>query len=198
MCAQSARAESKGVTFLDSRCLTAWVLAAVSVTASACEASDGGADRVLWYVTRVGGWGEAPGRAMGLVLVVLLINGAIVSAILSVATRNGWWVSIKRRWKVIGALTAALQVVDRLNAFVCVVVGFLIVKAIGVQGEAWVGLGLMIGMCLNLLCSGVAMGVAIWKMLGRSSVVGKRRAMASVAGGVFANPAWSMLLWFIE
>ena len=86
------------------------------------------------------------------------------------------------------------QVADRLGAIAGPLIGFVVVDLCRVGGRKALGLGMEIGILLNLVLAGLFVGFLVrWYMRRRWSLVGRRVAVMACIAGVLTNPVWGAI-----
>lgn len=159
--------------------------------------ADADALDVAWFLSRVGGWSHSPLRAMSLLIGLMVVNYVTNILVIGLPAR-----SIGQRTTVLMArdlvwFTLVAQGVDRLSAVIGATLGFVFVTAGGAHGETALGLGLAIGIPLNFLLAGIAVGLLAHWLLGRWGVVGRSRRNIALAAAILTNPAWAMAIWLL-
>jgi hypothetical protein len=110
------------------------------------------------------------------------------------------WPSVKmgapfsRVFGDLAVFTLLGQVADRLGAVVGPVIAGCIVAALNVTGSNALGLMFDIGIILNFVLSGVAIGFLVRHYVRRRwSLSGRGVLVVAVAAGVLTNPTWAIL-----
>jgi hypothetical protein len=185
-----------------------WPVAVVATVACVLASADARADGIdiAWFVTRVGGWKVAPGRAALLVLMLAAINYAINAVVIGIpAYRAG--VSGSKICRELVGLTVLGQIADRLglvaSAAAVAVIGVAVESLFHttVRGVRDLGTFALVTVALNFLTSGVLIGLLVRHYVCRRWSQPRRKGLAiALAAAVLTNPAWavatSMSPWF--
>jgi hypothetical protein len=150
---------------------------------------------VSWLLLRVGGWRAHPGLSMAIVVGLMLINYLLNLVVLGRSCVRFLQVKLGTLTKDLAAFTLLAQIADRAGAVAAFTLSFSIIGLAGFGAEQEVRAGLLLGVCLNFIFSGLAVGLlALWYLTRRWGVERRPARAIAVRTALITNPAWVMMI----
>jgi len=154
---------------------------------------------VVWLFSRVGGWRVHPIRSAAIVIGLMLINYLLNLVVLGIPAARFLQVKSGSLTKTLASFTVLAQIADRGGALAGFLLSFSIVGLTGLGGEQELNAGILVGVSLNFIFSGLAVAVlALWFLMRRWGFERHRAMPIAVRTAVITNPAWVMIAWFIS
>lgn len=180
------------------RLLTPIAVAVVLVLFCPISASADGID-VLWLITRVGGWRDRPVLSAAMIVGLMAVNYLLNLVVLGRPAARFLQIKLGALTKDLVAFTLLAQIADRASGVVAFLLSFSIIGFAGLKGEEELVAGLLVGVYLTFILSGLAVGLlALWYLRRRWGVERRRARAIAVWTAVITNPAWAMMIqWFI-
>ncbi|HXU36778.1 MAG TPA: hypothetical protein VN937_10485 [Blastocatellia bacterium] len=148
------------------------------------------------FLTRVGGWRVHPVVSVGLVIGLMLVNYLVNLAVIAVPAARVSEIKFRTLARDLIGFTFLAQIADRVAAVAGLFIGLFIIDRSGVHGEEGLLKGFLVGIALNFVFAGVAIGFLAFRYLGHRWGILKRPAIViAIAAGVFTNPAWLMAVY---
>ncbi|SRR6266404_3868258 len=148
------------------------------------------------FLTRVGGWKVHPVVSIGLVIGLMLVNYLLNLAVIAVPAARVSEIKFRALARDLIGFTFLAQIADRVAAVAGLFVGLFIIDRSGVRGEEGLLKGFLLGIALNFVFAGVAIGFLALRYLSHRWRISKRPAIViAIAAGLFTNPAWLMAVY---
>ena len=169
-------------------------IALLLVLLPATSANADGVD-IVWLLTRVVGGGVHPALAVAMVVGLLIVNFLLNLVVLGLPAARSLQIKLAGLMKDLAGFTLLAQIADRA----CAVAGFLLssssIGLAGIGGEQEVIAAIFLGICLNFIFSGLAVGLlSLWYLRRRWGVERRRAIKIAVWTAVITNPAWVMMI----
>lgn len=172
------------------------VVALVLVTPASASAD--GID-IVWLMTRVGGWRVHPILSAAMIVGLMTVNYLLNLVVLGMPAARFLQIKLGALTKDLVAFTLLAQIADRAGGVVAFLLSFSLIGFAGLGGEQELVAGLLVGVYLTFIFSGLAVGLlALWYLRRRWEVQRRRAMTIAVWTAVITNPAWAMMIqWFI-
>jgi hypothetical protein len=172
------------------------VVALVLVTPTSASAD--GVD-IVWLITRVVGSRMHPALAAAMVVGLLIVNYVLNLVVLGMPAARFLQIKVGTLTKDLAGFTLLAQIADRACAVGTFFLSYFIIGLADIGGEQEVLAGIRLGIYLNFIFSGLAVGLlALWYLRRRWGVERRRARAIAVWTAVITNPAWAMMIqWFI-
>jgi len=153
----------------------------------------------VWLITRVGGPRLHPAVEVVIVVGLMTVNYLLNLVVLGMPAARFLQIKLRALAKDLAAFTLLAQVADRASAVGGFLLGSSIIGLADIRGEEEVLASIRLGIYLNFILSGLAVGLlALWYLRRRWGVERRRARSIAVWTAVLTNPAWAMMIqWFI-
>jgi hypothetical protein len=146
---------------------------------------------IVPFVTRVGGWRVHPVLSVALVVGMMLVNYLVNVAVIGVPAAKVSRMKLRIFARDLVGFTLLAQIADRVSAVAGLVIGLLVIDGLRISGEEGLAKGILLGVALNFVFAGLAIGFLALRYLRRRWGISKRPArVIAIAAGVITNPAW--------
>lgn len=150
---------------------------------------------IWWLITRVGGPRQHPAVQVAIVLALMIVNYLLNLAVLGVPAARFLQIKVRTLTKDLIVFTLLAQVADRGSAVAGFLLGLSLMELAGLKGEQGMLDGILLGVCLNFIFAGLAVGsLALWYLMRRWGVKRRRAIAIAVLTAVITNPAWPMMI----
>jgi hypothetical protein len=148
---------------------------------------------IVPFLTRVGGWRDHPLTSVALVVGLMLVNYLVNVAVIGIPSAKTSQTKLRVFARDLIGFTLLAQIADRLAAIAGLLVGLFIIDLIGISGEQGLLKGALLGLALNFVFAGLAIGfLALWYVRRRWGISKRPARIIAIAAGVITNPAWLM------
>lgn len=146
---------------------------------------------IVPFLTRVGGWRDHPLTSVALVVGLMLVNYLVNVAVIGIPSAKASQTKLRVFARDLIGFTLLAQIADRLAAIAGLLVGLFIIDLIGISGEQGLLKGALLGLALNFIFAGLAIGfLALWYVRRRWGISKRPARVIAIAAGVITNPAW--------
>jgi hypothetical protein len=138
-----------------------------------------------------------PAVAVAIVIGTMLVNYFLNVVVIGLPSARASHTRFSRFARDLIGFTLLAQIADRVGAFASLVLGFVLLWVLNIQGEAGIARGALIAIVLNFIFSGLAIGfLAMWYLKQRWGIPKRTAYVIAVAAGVITNPVWlAVYLW---
>ncbi len=173
------------------------ILAVLLLLAEGTAIADG--IDVLWLMTRIGGWETHPILSGAIMIGLMLVNYVLNVVIVGIPAARLLHIKIGSLLRDLVVFTLLAQISDRVGAVTGFLLSFLFVDLAGFGGEQAIKFGLVGGVALNFILSGLGVGLlALWYLRRRWGVEGRGVKAIVTAAALITNPGWVMIPWIIS
>jgi|GEM_PF-3028442 len=146
---------------------------------------------VVPFLTRVGGWHVHPAISVGLMIGLMLVNYLVNVAVIGIPSAKASQTKLRVFARDLIGFTLLAQIADRLAAIAGLLVGLFIIDLIAIRGEQGLLKGALLGLALNFVFAGLAIGfLALWYARRRWGISKRPSRVIAIAAGVITNPSW--------
>jgi len=158
------------------------------------SASADGID-IIWLLTRVGGPRVHPALLSAMIVGLMIVNYLLNFLVLGLPAARFLQIKAGIFKKDLATFTLLAQIADRGSAVGAFFLSFLIIGFTGLGGEQHLQAGALVGMFLNLIISGIAVGLlAVWYLRRRWGVARRKATSIAMWTALVTNPAWIMII----
>lgn len=173
------------------------ILAALLLLAEGTAIADG--IDVVWLMTRVGGWEAHPILSAAIMIGLMLVNYVLNVVVVGMPAARLLHIKIGPLLRDLIGFTLLAQISDRVGAVMGFLVSFFFVDLAGFGGEQAIKFGLVGGVALNFILSGLGVCLlALWYLRRRWGVERRGALPIVAAAALITNPAWVMIPWIIS
>ena len=187
-----------GHVFGTRRVLASLAIVVAVVLVTPASASADGID-VVWLITRVGGWRVHPLLSVAMIVGLMAVNYLLNLVVLGRLAARSLQIKLGALTKDLVAFTLLAQIADRVGGIGAFLLSFSLIGFAGLGGEQETIAGLLVGVYLTFIFSGLAVGLlAFWYLRRRWGIELRRAKAIALWTAVITNPAWAMMIqWFI-
>jgi hypothetical protein len=154
---------------------------------------------IVSFLTRVGGWRVHPAISIALVVGLMLVNYLVNLLVIGLPSAKLSKMSLSFLARDLVGFTVLAQIADRLAAVLGLIVGAVVIDRVGIGGEEGLAKAIELGLALNFVFAGLAIGFMSLRYARRRWGLSKRSALViATIAGVITNPAWLIAAYAIQ